>query len=267
MITWEAYFNRITELHLQFKTARRALQRFRESSEAVRQYAEGELQEIRKLVDEGARSQHVDPQSTWPYNSESAAKYLDAATDSALRTLGDFEGRLQQYEFILRVTIFEGLMKDIHREILASYPGLLKEDRQVPLGKLVANGIDDVLREEIDREVQILDRKSTAEKAEYFVKRLGISWFDGTIVPILDKAIKARNEMLHENPDRTPTRGEVLFMELATMSVPTATLAQAALLYPKTCSLPMSMSEEDAKKFLPGASNAVKGEREWHGTA
>ena len=152
-------------------------------------------------------------------------------------------------------------MKDIHREILASYPALLKDDRQVPLGKLVAKGIDDILREEVDREVQILDRKSTAEKAEYFLKRLGISWFNGTIVPILGKAIKARNEMLHENPDRTPTRGEVLFMELATMSVPTATMAQAALLYPKVCGLPMSMSEEDAQKFLPGASKAVKDEQ------
>jgi hypothetical protein len=258
MITWEAYFNRIVGLRLQFKIALTALKGFKESPEALRRYAEEELEGIRALVDKGAKSQHIEPQSTWPYNNESAAKYLDSAKESALRTLGDVEGRLRQYEFILRVTIFEGFMKDIHRAILTSAPTLLKDDRQIPLGKLVVKGFDEILQEEVEREVQILDRKSTIDKAEYFLKRLGISWFDGTMIPILDSAIQARNTMLHENPDHLPTAGEQLFMELSTIGVPVATMAQAALLYPKSCSFPISMNEEDAKVFLPRANDAAK---------
>jgi len=256
MLTWDSYFDRIVSLHLQFKTALRAFDGFKESEQAMRRYAESELEDVRKLVAEGAQRENIDPQSTWPYDKEAAAKYLDGTKERALETLKNLGERLQQYEFILRVAMFEGFMKDMHRAILSSRPVLLRPDRQIPFGKLISKGFDSVLQEEIEREIQILDRKSVAEKADYFLKRLGISWFEGSIVPMLDAVVRARNELLHENQDRRLTYGEVLFMELTTVSVPIATLAQSALLYPGTCSLPMGMTEDDAKKFLQGTGTS-----------
>jgi hypothetical protein len=120
----------------------------------------------------------------------------------------------------------------------------------------VSKGSDEIIREEIDREVQTLDRKSTGEKADYFLRRLGIGWFGGTIVPLLDMVVGLRNQMLHENPERMPTDTEMALLGLVTMGVPVATVAQAAILYPTAFSLPKNMSEEDARKFLPEKAHA-----------
>jgi len=106
MLDWETYFDRIVSLHVQFRTALRAFDGFRESDEAMRRFAEAELEETRKMVDEAAKREQVDPQSTWPYDKEAAAEYLEGSKERALKTLTHLGARLQQYEFILRVTIF-----------------------------------------------------------------------------------------------------------------------------------------------------------------
>lgn len=236
-ITFEDYFNRQAAIQIQFKTAKKALKGFSESADTLKKYAEEELDEFRTIIRKGAE-EGSEVFETWFHDEGRATKFLDSAKEAAIRTLVEAGDRLTQYEYILSVTIFESLMKDIHRAILTEAPTLLKEDRQVPLGKLVAKGQQEVLREEIEREVQTLDRKSVAEKADYFSQRLGINWFGGTIVPILDQVIRARNEMLHENPDRMVNEKDLVFLSLATTSVPVATIAQAALLYPRAFVLP-----------------------------
>jgi len=249
-INWDDYFQKLITIQIQFETARMALKGFGENPDTLKGFAEKQLKEIRDIVHEGAQQKGVDPLGTWVHDEEHVAKYLEAAREDATRTLVDAGGRLKQYEYILRVTIFESLMKDIHRAILEDQPTLLREDRQVPLGKLLAKGQDEVLREEIEREVQMLDRKSVEDKADYFFKRLGINWLGGTIVPFLDHAVRVRNEMLHENPDRMVNEEDLFFLNLATFSVPIATLAQAALLYPRSFTPPMNIAEEDARKFF-----------------
>jgi hypothetical protein len=251
IITWDAYFDRIVGLRVQFDMARKALEGFEQSKDALERYATEDLGHLRELIHEGAKEAGKDPHSTWVHDEDAVAKYLDAAKEGAVRSLVNVRARLRQYEYILRVTIFESFMKDTHRAILTAAPSLLKPDRQVPLGKLVSKGLEDIVGEEIEREVQILDRKSTKEKAEYFLERLGIGWFDGTIVPILDGVIDVRNEMLHENPERIVSDIEMVLINLVTTSVPIATIAQAAILYPSAVSLPTLMKEEDARKFLP----------------
>ena len=149
------------------------------------------------------------------------------------------------------MTVFESFLKEVHRTILKAVPSLLKHDRQIDLGRLVSKSKDVVVHEEIEREVQTLDRESAKKKAEYFLKRLGINWFDGTIIPILDGVLRLRTEMLHENPDRMVHDTELLSLNLVTTSVPLATLAQTALLYPDAFKLPLHVKKEDAQKFLP----------------
>jgi hypothetical protein len=256
MVTWEAYFDRIIGVQVQLNMARKALDGFAQSEEAVDRYATEELRGLRELIHEGAEKAGKDPQSTWVYDEDAIAKYLDSAKEGAVSSLVNVKERLKQYEYILQVAILESFLKDIHRAVLTADVSLLKADRQVPLGKLVSKGSDEIIREEIDREVQTLDRKSTEEKADYFLRRLGIGWFGGTIVPILDKVVRLRNDILHENPERMPGDAEMMLLGLVTMSIPLATMAQAAVLYPAAFSLPRNLSEEDARKFLPSQTSA-----------
>ena len=249
-------------VHLQFETARKALEGFEQNRETVERYAAGQLRELKAIIEAAAKRQGQDPNSTWIHDEERVAKYLHGTKENLVRTMVDVSGRLKQYEYLLHVTLFESFMKDIHRAILSSVPSLLREDREIPLGKLVAKGQEEVVREEIEREVQQLDRKSTKEKADYFLKRLGITWFDGHMAVILDDVIRLRNEMLHENPELIVREHDLALLNLVTTAVPLATLAQAALLFPKAFALPAHMTEEDARKFLPhGPEEGVRGNR------
>jgi hypothetical protein len=115
---------------------------------------------------------------------------------------------------------------------------LLKHDRLIDLGRLVAQGRDAIIDVEIEREIQIFDRKDTKEKDIYFRNRLGINWFDGTAEPLLADAIELRNIMLHEDPDRIVKPDDTLILTVSTTAVSFATVAGAAILYPKVCALP-----------------------------
>ena len=148
------------------------------------------------------------------------------------------------------MAIFEGFLKDLHREILKIRPDLLREERTIPLGKLVSQGADSVIAEEIEREVQTLDRQSVEKKADYFRDRLGISWFGHTIVPIMEAVIEARNEILHENADREITQFESIGLPIVTIALPLACTAQAAVLYPGSCRLPSGMDEATVRASL-----------------
>jgi hypothetical protein len=250
MITFEAYFDRLVALHVQFNTARKAMDGFVKNSGTLEQYAAEDFAEMRGILTEAAKKQNISPESTWLYDNEAINKYLEGTKSHTIKMLTDAQQRLRQYEFILHVTILEDLMKEVHRELLTANPSLLREDRQIPLGRLVAKGGADVIREEIEREVQALDRESTKKKAEYFFERLGINWLPG--VDVLHIAIRLRNEMLHENPDRTVNELEYAIMQAASMFVPFLVIAQAALLYPKVCQLPLNMTEDDVGKLFAG---------------
>lgn len=65
--------------------------------------------------------------------------------------------------------------------------------------------------------------------------------------------------MLHENPERLVSDGEKVFLNLVMTSVPMATIGQAAILYPTAFRLPAHMTEEYARKFLPGQTSEVSG--------
>src|ERR1019366_3498451 len=115
MITWEAYFDRIVGVQIQFNMAGKALEGFEQSKEALERYATEDFGNLRKLIHEGAKEAGNDPHSTWVYDEEAVAKYLDGSKANAVRALVDVRARLRQYEYILYVAIFESFMKDVHR--------------------------------------------------------------------------------------------------------------------------------------------------------
>jgi hypothetical protein len=168
----------------------------------------------------------------WAFTAEGTQKYFDSRKERIPEDLGKVENRINQNELIMRVTLLEGFLKEIHREVLRQKPALLRSDRQIPLGRLVALGPEKILEEEVEREVQSVDRKSIGDRAKYFLERLSIDWFDGTIVPLMEWAFGQRNEILHFNPDAEVSSKDLGRASVVGSAVPWVSVAQAAILYP-----------------------------------
>jgi hypothetical protein len=249
MITWEDYFQRMVNLKAEFYVATAAIAGWADSQEALDKYSTEQLEDLRTMFRE-----HGGHDDAWVFTDEQRiASYLDAVKADAPQKLPALSSRLAQHEYILQVTIFESFIKSIHRAILRAHPSLLKHDRTIELGRLVAQGKEEIIDVEIEREIQILDRKDVKEKDKYFRNRLGINWLDGTAGPLLADAIDLRNIMLHEDPNREVTPNDTLILVTSTSSVSFATVAGAAILYPTVCALPTNLSQESAQKFVSAA--------------
>ena len=139
--------------------------------------------------------------SGWVFSdNERIMHYLDEVRATVPQRVSAVRSRLLQHEYVLHVAIFESFMKALHREVLRAAPTLLRADRKIDLGRLVSQGHEALIRAEIEREVQSLDRETPEKKSNYFRDRLKINWFDGEIVGSLDRVIRLRNTILHENP-------------------------------------------------------------------
>jgi hypothetical protein len=252
MITFEDYLSRLAELWTQFKLARTAIEGWAQSQEALDRYASGELEDLRKIILEGAEAQKKELGSHWVFADEVRInEYRQALQAEASRHLTQVEMRLVQYEYLLLVAVFESFMKSVHREILSRNRKLLRPNRAVELGRLISEGQEAVINREIEREIQSLDRESTERKAVYFRKRLGIDWaFGGAIIPLLDKVITLRNIILHQNPDQVVGDADFKLAVMVCAAVPYAMTASTALLYPDVCSLPAGLLEDQARKIF-----------------
>lgn len=250
MISWEEYFDRIVSVHLQFDLTRKALASFQDTPVSVQKYLEGELEEFRRLILEGREDQPDQLKQHWAFTPEGTEKYFEGLKKSIPERLSEVENRINQNEFIMRLTLFEGFMKDFHREVLRQKPELIRADRQIPLGRLIAVGKDQLIEEEIEREIQSLDRKNVEDRARHFREQLGIDWFDGTIVPMLKHVLDLRNTILHDNPDEKVEKVDIGVAHLVCFAIPWVSVAQAAVLYPHGFKMIEGLDPEKAKFFL-----------------
>jgi hypothetical protein len=232
MIDGQDYMNRLTDIHIQFDLAMRAIKGFHGSNEAIQKYVSDEIQSLREILGNSSKSQGLDINDHWAFSEEGSKKYMDSVKENLSTRLEEIVNRLRQNNLILMVTVMESFLKDIHREILRRDPKLLKADRQIPLGKLLSQSTQEIIDEEIEREVHSFDRKSVKQRAEYFDKRLNISWFDGTIIPLVEPVINLRNKILHENPDEVVSEGNLKLSHLVCIALPMGCVMQAAVLYP-----------------------------------
>jgi hypothetical protein len=237
-------------LNIEFELAEKALAEWSGNPDMIRKHAEEDVARMRALVSEGLRERSIDEQTHWISNPKSVASYLEVAQEEAIKGAAAFSSRLSQHKFLLQVAFFEGFLKDLHKGILTVRPELLRGDRSVPLGKLVTQGANAVIAEEIEREVQALDRLNVEKKADYFRDRLGIDWFDHGIVPIMDDVINARNEIMHENPDRTINYLEFAGLQTLTLALSLWCAIQASILYPGSCKVPIPADEETTQRVL-----------------
>lgn len=233
MIDGQDYIDRITAINMQTSLALKAIQGFLNSQDAVDTYLKEELETTRKFTEEAAKSAKFDLSKHWVFSDEGSEKYLNGIKETLPTQIEGVINRINQNKLLLLVTVFESFMKDIHREILRINPKALKADRQVPLGKIVSTPIEEILEEEIEREVQSLDRKTIEQRCEYFDKHLNIDWFGGTIIPLLKPVLDLRNKITHEDPDITITDNDLGLTYLVTFSLPVACVMQASVLYPE----------------------------------
>jgi len=149
-----------------------------------------------------------------------------------IKKVEDVLNRVNQNELILLVALFEMQMKDIHREILQQNRSLLNLDRQVPLGKIVAEGTEAVVQLEIEREVQSHDRKNCSERAAYFRQRLDLEWPDEVGPAVVGEVLELRNRLLHEDPDMSISADQLEEVKRVTLLLPINLCYACATKYP-----------------------------------
>lgn len=76
------------------------------------------------------------------------------------------------------------------------------------------------------------------QRAEYFERRLGISWFGGTLTPIVDSVRGVRNELLHVNPERPIDSLEETLLTVVLLGLTFCIVVQGAFLYPTVFRMP-----------------------------
>jgi len=154
------------------------------------------------------------------------------------------ENKINQTEIILRCAYFEAEMKDIHRHCLYAKPTLLKPDKKIDLGRVVAKGEDTVVEEEIKAEVKRLDGESTLTRASYFKATLKLDWGDPkmpdpklrvsheTCVDAIDEVTKLRHKIVHEESDHVVSLDALEKARRYYTFVPYCCCKQAVNLYP-----------------------------------
>ena len=158
------------------------------------------------------------------------------------------ENKLNQTEIILACAFFEAEMKDIHRHCLCAKPRLLRGDKEIALGRLITNGEDAVLGEEIEAEVERIDRQSTKERAKYFSEKLSLKWGDPKlfrqfyrlkssedhkdVVLKIEKYSNLRHKIVHEDTDYVVKQDELSEARSYFTFLPSFCCEQAVKLYP-----------------------------------
>ena len=239
MISWKDYWNRSIEVFIQFDLAKKAMKSFRDTPEAVSNYATEEIEKIKKDVLDHFGEKGKIPKESWLYDSNKVSKYIKDTMESLPTKLEAVENRLNQNHLILQITLFESFMKDLHRELLQQNPSFLNPERKISLGRVVSLGLDHVINEEIEREVQSLDRKSIEDRCKYFQERLSIDWsFAGTMIPVIKLITDKRNKLLHEDPDINVDQDDLTFASFACIGITMVSTIQAHLAYPEAFILP-----------------------------
>lgn len=252
MIVIDDFFDRMARLRAQFRLAQTAIEGWGQSEEVLKRYAQDEFDDIRENIHKQLTMEGRGQDGHWIFTDQTwIDDYLGMVRTETSRQIGGVRGRLVQYEYVLVVTFFETFMRDAHREILRANPHLLKADRHVELGRLISQGQEGVIRAEIERAVQTLDRESVKKKANYFQNQLGIDWtWGGHAVSLLEKVVGVRNTILHEDADREISDLDLGVATAVCTSVALAANLGAAVLYPNVCTLPSGVPETEARKYF-----------------
>ncbi|MCI0331086.1 MAG: hypothetical protein L0196_09125 [candidate division Zixibacteria bacterium] len=229
MIKENQYIDRFAITCFQFGLAEKVFDDFQSKEKNLHRMGQQELKRFTDIVSKFAKESELETFKNWALSKEAKETFKSVYEEVFSH---DLKNRLYQNRLILQVALIESALKDIHREVLRQKPTLLREDRQIPLGKLVALGPDRIIEDEIEREVQSLDRKTVKEKYIYFDEKLNLDWFEGSIVSLFETIVDTRNKILHEDPDLKVDNTHIALANLVGMSLPEWCILQAIILYP-----------------------------------
>lgn len=154
---------------------------------------------------------------------DALANVKRAKRAGSLRATAEFtEDRLNQSELLLLVAHFESFMKVVHERFLHAAPAKVfgKGFRDTQNAKIALEDIfpsgqsgwnpDKFLSELIAKEVKWLDSQSIPTKADYFNKRLGISFGPPEEIENLKQIMELRNQISHEIYEHPKNHEEML---------------------------------------------------------
>lgn len=147
---------------------------------------------------------------------------------------GDARLGVNAGELLLRVSLFEGVMKDIHRHILLANPSLLaklKPKEVVKFRVLFSGGFERTLFEAVDQQVRELDRMPTKKRASFYQEKLQLSWGDDVKVKRITELIDKRHKLVHVDPQHTVTDKDIEDARELFCTVPHACFTKARLRY------------------------------------
>ena len=118
------------------------------------------------------------------------------------RQAEQLKNSMRQNSLIFILSTFEIFLNDLIRHILTQRPTLLNSDRKIEIGRLISSGFETLIKEEVERQVYLLDRKSIKDRSFYFHEHLKLPWGkDSSSVDIIIKTNDIRNDIVHKDPD------------------------------------------------------------------
>ncbi len=118
---------------------------------------------------------------------------------------------MRQNSIIVTLSTFEIFLNDLVKHILTNIPILLKSDRKIEIGRLVTFGVDTLIKEEVERQVYSLDRKSILDRSTYFQNHLKLPWGkDSTCIDIISRINDIRNDIVHKDTDLNVNESDLL---------------------------------------------------------
>jgi hypothetical protein len=189
-ISLDNFIERFFNLHESLKLTLRSIENFRNSREALDSYLTETFQ---------------DPQDPFEVLADLPVykRFIELEPSLVKHTLKKLDDVIEiiYASYLLNfVAIFEDHMKSCIRVLFIENPQMLDPERSIPLGKLISKGQEEVIKEEVERCVQILDRKSVRDRLDFLNEKFGLDFFNTSGKELLQDITDIRNKLLHEVP-------------------------------------------------------------------
>lgn len=197
-ILWDNFERRVIELHMSWKLSIRVIEGVKDSGEALDSYLTEDYQDFIGLLSKAAKTsgkQIIDFPAYQTFD-----KFKPGRSEVLHRELGSVIRNIHAAYLLNFVAILEDHIKQCARVLLLDNPRILNSQRQVPLGKLITMGKEEVILQEVEGCVQSLDRKSVEKRVNFFNRNFGLDFFGEPGKTLLKILTDKRNKLLHEEP-------------------------------------------------------------------
>jgi len=174
-ISWNNFERCVIELHMSWKLSILAIQGFKDSGEALDSYLTEDYQDFIGLLSESAKTSGKQITDFPAY--QTFDEFKPERSEVLHRELCSVIRNIHATYLVNFVAILEDHIKQCARILLLDNPRTLDSQRQIPLGRLISMGKDEVILQEVERCVQSLDRKSVEKRVNFFNKNFGLDFF------------------------------------------------------------------------------------------